>query len=98
METAQAREQLATLPVRDFVPGEPVGVGALVELEGAEERAWYFLAPAAGGTEVVHAGREIYVLTPQSPLGGAVLGKRTGERINVGAGRAGQAYVVTAVL
>ena len=98
LETAQAREQLATLAVRDFVPGEPVGVGALVELEGADERGWYFLAPAAGGTETVHEGREILVLTPQSPLGRAVLGKRRGERISVGTGRAGQAYLVTAVL
>ncbi len=95
LETAQAREQLATLAVRDFRPDEPAGVGAIVQLESGGERSWYFLAPAAGGTEILQAGEEVLVLTPQSPLGRSVLGKRRGDRIEAGTGRASGAYTIS---
>ena len=96
-ETAQAREQLATLAVRDFRPDEPASVGALVELENGGERAWYFLAPVAGGTEILHEGQEVLVVTPHSPLGRSVLGKRRGEWIETGAGRAGRSHTVSRI-
>lgn len=96
-ETVLAREQIAAWAVRDFGPDEPVGVGALVELESAGERSWYFLAPAAGGTELVHAGREVLVITPPSPLGRLLLGKRRGEHVETGTGTARRTQRVTTV-
>lgn len=84
VETEQAREQYASLPLHVFGPAEPLGVGALVELEHAGERAWYFLGPAAGGAEVECDGREVLVVTPQSPLGRLLIGKRQGEQIQLG--------------
>ena len=82
LETAQAREQFAAMDARAFAPGEPVGVGALVELEeSGGGRAWYFVGPSAGGTEVVHEDREVLVVTGQSPLGRQLMGKRAGERL-----------------
>ena len=86
-ETAQAREQFAALDRRVFAPGEPVAVGALVEVEGNGERVFYFVGPSAGGTEVVHAGQEVLVVTGQSPLGRQLLGKRAGERLSDGSYR-----------
>ena len=84
METAQAREQFVALDRRDFAPGEPVSVGALVELAGDGEHLFYFVGPNAGGTEIVHDGREVLVVTGQSPLGRQLLGKREGERLAEG--------------
>lgn len=56
-----------------------VGLGALVEVEfAAGGREWFLLGPAAGGTEVRCSGREITVLTPESPLGGQLLGLSVG--------------------
>ena len=97
METGQAREQFAALDPRDFPPGEPVGIGALVELEGEGERLYYFLGPAAGGTEVECEGREVLVITPSSPLGGRLLGRRPGERVEMAVGSARLAYRVAAI-
>ena len=97
METGQAREQFAALDPRDFPSGAPVGVGALVELEGEGERLFYFLGPAAGGTEVECEGREVLVITPSSPLGGRLLGRRPGERVEMAVGNAPLAYRVAAV-
>ena len=76
-------EKLAT---RKFAANEPVGVGALVELEHGGEISFYFLGPRAGGTEVVHNRKEILVVTPQSPLGGQLAGKKSGDRLELNFG------------
>jgi transcription elongation GreA/GreB family factor len=66
----------------------PIEPGALIELESAEQRAWYFLGPRAGGVEFNVEGCNVLVLTAQSPLGGALIGKRAGEIVHT-PGRAG---------
>src|SRR3954462_5483472 len=50
-EAAQAGAQFSALPVRDFSPGEPISLGALVRLEGRGVNL-YFIGPRAGGTEI----------------------------------------------
>ena len=64
---------------RKFAAGDAIAVGALVELEQAGEKMFYFLGPRAGGTEVIHDKKEILVITPQSPLGEPLAGKKAGE-------------------
>ncbi len=81
LETLRTRELFGALDRRDFAPGEPVGIGALVELAGAGERVFYFVGPGAGGMEIVHDGQEVLVVTGQSPLGRQLIGKRAGERV-----------------
>ncbi len=70
------------LAARKFGEADPVDVGAFVELEmeGEEgEKSAYFIGPKAGGTEVVHDRREVLVITPESPLGQQLMGKKQGE-------------------
>ena len=77
-----AREALAAIsatPSHDFEPGTPISLGALVELALTAENAWFFLAPAAGGLEVEVDGHSVTVLTPDSPLGLQLQGRRAGE-------------------
>jgi transcription elongation GreA/GreB family factor len=81
LETEQARQQFAALPVRAFGPGEPIALGALIELEDDGERMFYFLGPCAGGTEVMEAHHPVQVITAQSPLGRQLLGRRAGDRL-----------------
>jgi transcription elongation GreA/GreB family factor len=97
METKEAREHFGSLTVRDFHGDEPISLGALVELATGGDRSWYFLGPAAGGTELVCEGEEILVITAQSPLGRSLLGKRRGERIEMGVGGTLLVYRVNAV-
>jgi transcription elongation GreA/GreB family factor len=78
-EIKAAIAEFERLPARKFAPEEPVDLGALVELEQGGECNCYFIGPRAGGTEIVHDQREILVITPQSPLGAQLIGKRTGE-------------------
>ena len=65
--------------MRTFADGEVIGIGALVELENGGGNFFYFLGPRAGGTEVVHDKKEILVITPHSPLGEQLLGKKSGD-------------------
>ena len=67
------------LNLRPFAAGEPIGLGALVELELGGEKSFYFIGPRAGGTEVAQDRIEILVITPQSPLGEQLMGKKQGE-------------------
>ena len=68
------------LGVRKFADGDAIAMGALVELEHAGEKSFYFLGPRAGGTEVIHDKKEILVITPQSPLGEQLMGKKSGDQ------------------
>ena len=79
-ELDAAIAEFQKLPVKTFGAGETIDLGALVELEHGGERSFYFLGPRAGGTEVIHDRKEILVITPQSPLGEQLLGKKTGDQ------------------
>lgn len=71
----------AGLPLPAFGPGDAIALGALVELEAADRRTWYFVGPRAGGLELKRDGRTILVVTPQSPLGRELIGKQLGASV-----------------
>jgi transcription elongation GreA/GreB family factor len=68
------------LDARSLPPGEAIRLGALIELQHAGETTFYFIGPRAGGTEVIHDKKEILVITPQSPLGEQLMGKKSGDQ------------------
>jgi len=78
LEAAIAEYQ--KLGVKKFAAGEAIAVGALVALAHGGETSYYFLGPRAGGTEILHDKKEILVITPQSPLGEQLLGKKAGDQ------------------
>ena len=82
-ELEAAIADFENLDARPFAAAAPVGVGALVELETGGETAFYFIGPRAGGTEVIHDRKEILVITPQSPLGAQLAGKKAGDRLDL---------------
>lgn len=57
----------------------PLDVGALIELAFADGREWFFLGPAGGGIEVSCEGKSVTVVTPESPLGTELIGRRVGD-------------------
>lgn len=79
-ELEAAIAEFEKLRPRKFVPGEAIDIGALVELESAGENLFYFLGPRAGGTEIEYDKKEILVITPQSPLGEQLMGKKVGDK------------------
>ncbi len=74
MEIQGAIAAFDKLDARRFGAGEPIDVGAFVELEFDAEKTAYFIGPRAGRTEVPHDKREVLVITPQSPPGEQLMG------------------------
>jgi len=79
-EILEAIKLFEALPAREFAADEPIDLGALVELEADGRRAFYFIGPKGGGLEIRHQRREIMVITPQSPLGQNLMGRKAGDR------------------
>ena len=75
----EAAAELEKMTLRDFAAGEPIDLGALVEVRFADGIEWFFLAPCAGGTEIVWKGKPVTVITAESPLGGQLAGSRSGD-------------------
>lgn len=80
-ETEAALAQFQALPAKDWPAGAPIDVGALVQLTSGKDSEWYFIGPRAGGVEVEVEGVEVTVMTPQSPLGSQLVGRKTGDRL-----------------
>jgi transcription elongation GreA/GreB family factor len=68
------------LSTRDFAPDETIDLTALVELDADGARSTYFIGPKNGGLEIEYQRREIIVITPQSPLGQNLMGRKAGQR------------------
>jgi len=96
-EIEQSIEQYQKLTTRAFKPKDPIDLGALVELQTKSETSFYFIGPRAGGMEISHNKQEILVLTPQSPLGQQLVGKKQGEKLQIAIAGAKNEYKVTSV-
>jgi transcription elongation GreA/GreB family factor len=68
---------LSTMSLADGVVGR---VGALIEAEEDDAQVSFFLAPEGGGTKLKGG---VQVVTPASPLGRALLGKRAGDEVEL---------------
>ena len=83
-EIEESIKIISALPLADFPPGAPIALGALADvLDERGAAACYFLSPRAGGLELPFEGRPVLVVTPQSPLGRALLGRHTGETVQL---------------
>jgi transcription elongation GreA/GreB family factor len=82
-EAAQAIADFEKLPLRNFTAADEIDIGALVIAESRKERTAYFIGPRGGGTEVKHAGQEVLVITPRSPLGQQLVGRKQGDKIQM---------------
>ena len=64
-----------------------IGVGAIVEVEDADsgEGRTFFLAPVGAGITLTGPGGDghLSVVTPASPIGRAVLGRRNGDVVDI---------------
>ncbi len=81
----EALDALDAFHVRPLKRGEPIGLGAVVEIEGAQGGRTLFIAPVGAGEELAAPGGDGFfqVVTPASPLGSALMGKRVGDEVQV---------------
>ena len=88
---------LEKLGAPKFAVKDPIDLGALVELTAPTGSSFYLLAPRAGGLEVEFEKKEIWVITPQSPIGQLLMGRAAGEKFKFGTGSSAVTYDIVAV-
>jgi transcription elongation GreA/GreB family factor len=88
LRAGNALDELAVLESFNpppLAPRSPVSMGAIVEVEDGEEGRTIFLAPVGAGIELTMPDGDgfLTVVTPASPLGKVMLGRRVGDSIEV---------------
>lgn len=74
-ELEAAASDVAAMKLRAFGVGDAIAMSALVVIEEDGKQQHYFVAPGGGGTSV----GGVQVVTPASPIGQALLGKRVAD-------------------
>jgi hypothetical protein len=77
----ELRRLAAVLDSVNVPPSETIALWSLVELDGD---AWFLVTPDGGGRKVEVGGTTIAVVTPQSPVGVALVGARVGDVVRAG--------------
>jgi transcription elongation GreA/GreB family factor len=86
--------QVSVLVVRAFKPGDPIALGALVKLDEDGESQHVLVAPHGGGIMLTGG---VQVVTPSSPFGRALLGKRAGDDLAVQLPGRVRAFTITSI-
>jgi hypothetical protein len=97
-EIAQAITHFEKLAIREFTAADAIEAGALVKLQAGKEISWYFIGPRAGGTEVMFDREEVLVITPESPLGSQLVGRKAGDKGELELGGRKQPFKLLGVL
>lgn len=81
---SQTIRAFENLKLKDFIKGDEIDAGALVETlrKGGKEKSHFLLAPASGGLEILYKGFEVTLLSPDSPLYQNLLGLRAGDSLD----------------
>ncbi len=83
---------------RVFGPDDPIAMGALVTIEDADGRvAHVLLAPRGGGFDVTVDGSVVRIVTPESPLGGELIGRELDDTVVTRSPRGDRAWTVVAL-
>lgn len=97
-EIRRALERYRALTLRSFDEETPIRLTALVTLESEDgRRRQVFVGPDAGGLKVGEGDAECIVITPESPLGRALLGRVCDDEIDVEQGEERKSCTVVAV-
>jgi transcription elongation GreA/GreB family factor len=83
MEIQQQIHFYRVMEPRSFGTRDPISPMAVVELECAGKRSYYFIAPQGGGLKIQFGSISVQVITPQSPLGEELVGRKQGDSVEI---------------
>ena len=93
-----ALETYNALVAKPFDEETPIRLTALVSLEDVNGNCRkVFLGPEAGGLKLIDGDEEYIVVTPESPLGKALLGRVCDDEVCVGQGERQKTYTIVDV-
>jgi transcription elongation GreA/GreB family factor len=97
---AAVEQMIATIRqigVKKFGEDDSISSTALVELDHDGKSSFCLLLPQGGGIAIDHEGHHIQVITPQSPLGEAILGRQVGDVASVDVGKETHEYEIVSI-
>ncbi len=90
--------QFKTLPLHVFDSRAPIDISALITIEGEDgDQKIYFLLPSQGGIKIQFKEKEISTLSPESPLGQKLIGKTSGDTIEIPSASQMRSFQIIAV-
>jgi transcription elongation GreA/GreB family factor len=92
-ELEAAIGDVTALALRTFEATSVIAMSALVAVDEDGETKQFFVAPAGGGTMI----SAVQVVTPNSPLGRALLGKRADDEVELQLPGAYRSFVIISV-
>ena len=96
-ELEKVENALGFLTLRSFGEDDPIALTAIIELSIDSASQHYFISPVGGGMRVKVAGVDVQVVTPQSPVGQALLGRTAGDVVDVKVRQGRRQYEILAV-
>ena len=96
-ELEKVTNSLKFMVLRQFAEGDQIDLSAIVEVDLDGARLFYFVCPFGGGMRVTVGGTDVQVITPQSPVGQALLGKTVGDVAEVRVQQGLRAYEIRSV-
>lgn len=97
VEAQEALARFKTLPLKNFSTTDEIAMSALIKVQTGGKTHYYFLGPSSGGVEVEHAGKTVMIITPQSPIGKSLIGKKQGDAFQMKIGRNQESITVASV-
>ncbi len=85
------------LVLKPHLRGQPARAASLLTLEHEGDHGLYFLAPEGRPLTIQIGARSVQVITPASPLGDAVLGKRLGDSVELESRAGVREYAIVAI-
>ena len=82
---------------RNFTKTDVIAPMAVVELQTSGRKTLYLIAPQGGGMRITLDGKTIQIITPHSPVGEELVGRRVGDSIEVEAQGALREFEITAI-
>lgn len=100
--TAEIRQALLTyqrLIMRDYDPAQGIQISNLVTLEDEQgHQRMLFLGPQGAGLKIGEGEQMVTVITPRSPLGQLLIGKRVDDEVSLQVAGVAQVSIVIDVV
>ena len=93
-ELRVAVDETKAMTLREFADGAPIGVSALVTLEDERGPQHVFVTIHGGGEQL---STDVRVVTTRAPLGQALIGKCTGDEVELTQAGRGRTLVILSV-
>lgn len=97
---ADMKEVLAifeNLPIRHFSNTSAIERTALVEVSHNDKVSFVLIMPKGGGQSVIFEGQAVQVITAESPLGQALMGRKAGDEVEVQTGPILREYEILSI-